>query len=89
MQGQRCPISPVSLIDHFQLLRVLDNKRPFPLSLRQAVKGQPKRLFKQNGQPLGKSLMFGNDAYLAAAESIAVKQHPIGLRLGTALLVHL
>ena len=84
MQRQGLRVHPIGLVDEPQLVRRLDGKHPLALPLRKPVKGQAERLSEQCGQPLGKGLVLCNDAYLTAAEGIAVQQHPVCLRLGTA-----
>ena len=64
-----------------------ENMLSFPLG--KAVKGDFKGLFEQQGQSLGKGVVFGDDPHLPAGKGVAVQQHPVGLRLGAALAVQL
>ena len=89
VQGQGRPVRAVGLMDGLQLAGVLDGEDVLSLPLGQAVEGEPEGFFEQDGQPLGKGLVLGDDAHLVPAEGVAVEQHPVGLRLGAALLVHL
>ena len=85
VEGQGPGVCAEGLVQRRQLIRVGDLEDLLAASLGQAVKGEPECLFKQQGQPLGKGSVFGHDPGLGGVEGVAVKQHPIGLRLGAAL----
>ena len=53
-------------------------------ALGKTVKGELKGLFEQQGEPLGKGLVLGDNPGLFSVEGVAVEQHAVGLRLGAA-----
>ena len=89
VQGHGLSLRTVGLADGLQLLRVLNGKNMLSIPLWKAVKGDSKGLFEQQGQSLGKGVVFGDDPHLPAGKGVAVQQHPVGLRLGAALAVQL
>ena len=89
VQGHSLPLRAVGLADNLQLFRVLNGENMLALPLGEAVKGDFKGLFEQQGQPLGKGVVFGDDPHLPAGKGVAVQQHPVGLRLGAAFAVQL
>ena len=89
VQGHSLSLRSVGLADGLQLLRVLNGENMLSLPLGKAVKGDFKGLFEQQGQSLGKGVVFGDDPHLPAGKGVAVQQHPVGLRLGAALAVQL
>ena len=71
-------------MEHRQLGRVLDGKGLLAAALGKTVKGELKGLFEQQGEPLGKGLVLGDNPGLLSVEGVAVEQYAVGLRLGAA-----
>ncbi len=84
MEGHRSRVQPEAAPDRLQLVRAAEGEDTLPLPLRQPVEVQPEGFFEQGGQTLGEGAALGDNAGLPPVEGVAVQQHPVGLRLGTA-----
>ena len=90
VQHRTLPGIKAESVDHLMdLFRVgeLENVFPIPLS-RQPVKPQAEGPVQQDRKPVGEAPALCNDTYLPGGEGVAIEQHAVGFRPGTAEPVH-